>query len=99
MSARASANRYSKRAAHAFTAGCLLAWWVYGQTVEAYVMPGPWAVAVRLGEFFTDTNMLTHMFVSFGHIVGAVRSPSSRVSRWRCWPSTGRCSGIWCMGD
>jgi len=35
-------------------------------------MPGPLAVAVRLGEFFTDPDMLAHMLVSFAHILGAV---------------------------
>jgi NitT/TauT family transport system permease protein len=67
-----TASRRSRLAAHLFTLAFLLAWWIYGQFVEAYVMPGPWAVAVRLGEFFSDPAMVAHMFVSFGHIIGAV---------------------------
>jgi NitT/TauT family transport system permease protein/sulfonate transport system permease protein len=69
--ARAASGR-SRAAAHLFTLGALLVWWVYGQLVAAYVMPGPWAVAVRLGEFLSDPHMLAHMLVSFGHILGAV---------------------------
>jgi NitT/TauT family transport system permease protein len=68
----AAVNRRSRFAAHLFTVGFLLVWFVYGEIVEAYVMPGPWAVAVRLSEFFTDSAMLVHMLASFGHIIGAV---------------------------
>ena len=67
-----SSNRWSKPAAHLFTLAFLLGWWVYGQFVEAYLMPGPLEVASRLGEFLTDPKLLVHMLVSFGHILGAV---------------------------
>ena len=67
-----AAGPRSRLAAHLFTAGFLLAWWLYGQFVEAYVMPGPWAVAQRLAEFFSDPDLLAHMLASFAHIVGAV---------------------------
>ncbi len=67
-----AASRRSRLAAHLFTVGFVLAWWAYAASVEAYIMPGPWTVAVRLGEFFTDLDLLAHMLASFAHILGAV---------------------------
>jgi NitT/TauT family transport system permease protein len=67
-----AARRRQKRAAHIFTLAALLLWAVYTQFVEAYIMPGPVAVAERLYEFFTDFHLVKHMFWSFAHIIGAV---------------------------
>ncbi|MGI9334801.1 MAG: hypothetical protein ACR2RL_16785, partial [Gammaproteobacteria bacterium] len=63
--ARAGANRYSKLAAHLFTAAFLVAWWVYGQLVESYVMPGPGAVAGGIGGGFPHAHPLPPTFFSF----------------------------------
>ena len=65
-------RRRNRRAAHLFTLGFIGLWAVYGQIVEAYVMPGPEVVAVRLYEFFVDVHLLKHMFWSFAHIGGAI---------------------------
>jgi len=48
------------------------AWALWGAMVEAYQMPGPWAVLQRLGGFFTDLHEVGHMFWSFAHIVASV---------------------------
>ncbi len=66
------AGRRARFAGHAFTALALAIWAVYGLSVESYVMPGPVSVAVRLGEFFSDIHMVKHVFITIGHIVGAV---------------------------
>ena len=68
----AAAGRKSRLAAHLFTLGVLAAWAAWGASVESYQMPGPLAVAERLGLFFTDAHEIGHMFWSFGHIIAAV---------------------------
>ena len=35
-------------------------------------MPGPWSVAIRFLEFFSDANFIGHMFWSFFHILVAI---------------------------
>ena len=68
----AAAGHKSRLAAHFFTLAVLLAWAAWGASVESYLMPGPWAVAERLGLFFTDLHEIGHMFWSFAHILAAV---------------------------
>ena len=68
----AVAGRKSRLAAHLFTLGVLAAWAAWGASVESYQMPGPLAVAERLGLFFTVAHEIGHMFWSFGHIIAAV---------------------------
>ncbi len=72
MTTRAPAGRRSRLAGHLFTLAALAAWAVYGAIVEAYIMPGPAAVAVRLIEFFSDVHLVKHMFYSFAHIGAAI---------------------------
>lgn len=67
-----AARRLNRRAAHIFTFACLCLWGIYSSLVEAYVMPGPWSVAVRFTEFFSDANFIGHMFWSFFHILVAI---------------------------
>ncbi len=67
-----AAQRLRRRAAHVFTLGCLGLWVLYSSLVEAYVMPGPWSVAVRFTEFFADTSFIGHMLWSFFHILVAI---------------------------
>lgn len=55
-----------------FTAGLLIAWFIYGQLVESYVMPGPLAVLIRLGQMLTSPSELRHIAYSFAHIIAAV---------------------------
>jgi len=62
----------SKLAAHGFALVLLVVWFIYGQLVESYVMPGPFAVLSRLGQMLTSQSELRHMLYSFGHIVAAV---------------------------
>lgn len=66
------ADRNARFAGHAFTLAILAAWAVWGFTVQSYEMPGPWDVGTRLVAFFGDWYELRHMFISFGHIIGAV---------------------------
>lgn len=68
----AAAGRNARLAAHLFTLAVLAAWAAWGASVESYQMPGPWAVAERLGLFFTDLYEIGHMFWSFAHIIAAV---------------------------
>jgi NitT/TauT family transport system permease protein/sulfonate transport system permease protein len=62
----------SRWAAHAFTAAFLLAWHAYSLAVPAYVLPGPWPVAVRLGQFLTTFDLLKHAFASLWHVLAAM---------------------------
>lgn len=59
-------------AAHGFVVLFLAAWFVYAQLVESYVMPGPVAVLLRLGELLTNRSELSHVFYSLAHILSAV---------------------------
>lgn len=70
--AKAPARRRARLAGHLFTAMILGAWALWGVMVEAYQMPGPWAVMQRLGGFFTDLHEIGHMFWSFFHILASV---------------------------
>ena len=70
--AAVAAGRRSRLAAHLFTLAVLAAWAAWGASVESYQMPGPLAVARRLGLFFTDLHEIGHMFWSFAHILSAV---------------------------
>ncbi|MGB7183771.1 MAG: ABC transporter permease subunit [Burkholderiaceae bacterium] len=62
----------TRLAAHGFALFLLIAWFVYGQLVESYVMPGPMAVFSRLGQMLTSTSELRHILYSFAHILAAV---------------------------
>lgn len=66
------ARRKARLAGHLFVLAFLGIWWLYSLSVEVYTMPGPWDVAVRLGQFATDRHEIMHMLYSFAHIVGAV---------------------------
>ena len=66
------ARRKARLAGHLFILGFLATWFLYSSLVESYVMPGPWAVASRLGLMFTDIHEVGHMFYSFAHIISAV---------------------------
>ena len=66
------AKRKARLAGHLFILGFLATWFLYSSLVESYVMPGPWAVASRLGLMFTDIHEVGHMFYSFAHIISAV---------------------------
>jgi len=66
------ADRHARLAGHVFTLLVLGAWAVWGLSVQSYQMPGPLDILRRLADFFTDWRELRHMFISFGHIIGAV---------------------------
>ena len=68
----ASAPRRARLAAHLFTLAFLLAWWGYSLTVPAFVLPGPWPVLLRLGQFLTTYNLYKHAFASLEHIAAAM---------------------------
>ncbi len=73
MSTVAAANAaHARIAAHVFALFLLIAWFIYGQLVESYVMPGPLAVLSRLGEMLTSASELRHILYSFAHILVAV---------------------------
>ncbi|MEQ1772023.1 MAG: ABC transporter permease subunit, partial [Devosia sp.] len=57
---------------HGFTLALLLGWWAYSQVVPAYQLPGPFAVAGRMGEFLTDWNRGIQLVVSLGHVCAAI---------------------------
>ena len=67
-----AARTSQRRAANIFTLICLGLWALYSSIVEAYVMPGPWSVAVRFFEFFSDFDLIGHMLWSFFHILVAI---------------------------
>lgn len=67
-----AARTSQRRAANIFTLICLGLWALYSSIVEAYVMPGPWPVAVRFFEFFSDLDLIGHMLWSFFHILVAI---------------------------
>ena len=67
-----AARNIHRRAANIFTLVCLGIWALYSSQVEAYVMPGPWPVAIRFVEFFSDVNFIGHMFWSLFHILLAI---------------------------
>ena len=67
-----AARTSQRRAANIFTLICLGLWALYSSIVEAYVMPGPWSVAVRFFEFFSDLDFIGHMLWSFFHILVAI---------------------------
>lgn len=67
-----TARRKARLAGHLFVVGFLAVWWLYSLTVESYTMPGPWEVVVRLWQFLTDANEVSHMLYSFAHIIAAV---------------------------
>lgn len=61
-------NSRSRLAAHLFTLGFLALWWAYSLTVPAFVLPGPWPVAVRLFQFVTTYALYKQAFASLEHI-------------------------------
>jgi NitT/TauT family transport system permease protein/sulfonate transport system permease protein len=67
-----AASRSARLAGHLFTLGFIGLWALYAQHVEAYVLPGPLAVAERFVAFFGDLDLIGHMLVSFGHIGAAI---------------------------
>lgn len=69
---RWTAGRRSRLAAHLFTLAVLAAWQLYSMTVEPFVLPGPWPVAVRLYEFLTTWSLARQAFYSFGHVFAAM---------------------------
>lgn len=66
------AVRRSRWAAHLFTAAFLALWHAYSLAVPAYVLPGPWPVAVRLYEFLTTFDLFKHAFASLAHVFAAM---------------------------
>jgi NitT/TauT family transport system permease protein len=66
------AGRHARLAGHLFVVALLAIWTAWGLSVESYQMPGPFAVAERLVQFFGDAHEVAHMFWSFGHILAAV---------------------------
>jgi NitT/TauT family transport system permease protein len=62
----------SRWAAHVFTDAFLVAWQLYSLAVPAYMLPGPWPVAVRLYEFLTTFDLFKHAFASLAHVFAAM---------------------------
>lgn len=50
----------------------ILFWWLLARNMPDFVMPGPWAVALRLGELFSDPGYLSHVATSTIRLVFAV---------------------------
>jgi len=69
---RLRSGRRSRLAAHLFTLSFLLAWAGYSRTVEAFVLPGPIPVAVRLYQFLTTYSLYKQIFASIDHILVAM---------------------------
>lgn len=65
-------RRRSRLAAHAFTLGFLLVWEAYSLAVPAYVLPGPWPVAVRLYQFLSTYDLFKHALASLAHVFVAM---------------------------
>lgn len=55
-----------------FVVGVIGLWWLLSRNMPDFVMPGPWQVALRLGEVFTDPNYLMHVATSTVRLVFAV---------------------------
>lgn len=55
-----------------FWAGALGVWFVYSLFVPAYQLPGPAAVAARMGEFLFDPALLLQLGVSLAHVAAAM---------------------------
>lgn len=72
MAGPATPRGAARLAGHLFTLAALGIWVLYAASVDPYVMPGPIAVARRLGDFFADLNLLRHMLYTFAHILGAI---------------------------
>ncbi|MGE5148356.1 MAG: ABC transporter permease [Candidatus Eiseniibacteriota bacterium] len=67
-----AAGRQARLAGHLFTLAFIAIWALYARHVEAYVLPGPLAVAERFVAFFGDLDLIGHMLVSFAHIGAAI---------------------------
>lgn len=50
------------------TAAALLAWAAASLYLPVYLLPGPWVVVQRLGEFLADRHMWFHIAASVGHV-------------------------------
>ncbi|MBI3453396.1 MAG: ABC transporter permease subunit [Rhodospirillales bacterium] len=59
-------------AAHGFTLAVLAAWTLAAQRVPSYLLPGPYEVALRVADFAAEWRLARHMFISFGHVGGAI---------------------------
>jgi NitT/TauT family transport system permease protein len=59
-------------AAHLFTLGFFLAWWVYAQFVPAYQVPGPGIVLMRMGQFLVRPELASQLGISLLHVFGAM---------------------------
>ena len=70
--AAGTAGRVRGIAVHGFTLALIAAWWAYAQIVPPYQLPGPWPVAMRMGEFLTDGQRTLQLGVSLGHVMAAI---------------------------
>jgi NitT/TauT family transport system permease protein len=67
-----SLERRRRLVAHAATLAFLAAWFVASLFTPPYLLPSPWALALRLGEFVGDVHMWHHVGASLLHIAVAV---------------------------
>jgi NitT/TauT family transport system permease protein len=67
-----SLGRRRRRVAHAVSIAFLAIWSVVGLYAPSYLLPSPWLVAERMGEFLADPHMWVHIGVSFEHIFVSV---------------------------
>ncbi len=51
---------------------CILFWWLLARNMPDFVMPGPWPVAVRLAELFSDPGYLAHVATTSLRLIFAV---------------------------
>lgn len=50
----------------------IVGWWLVARNMPDFIMPGPWAVAKRIGEIFTDPAYLLHVVTSTIRLVFAI---------------------------
>jgi len=72
VATKGSAGRGARLAGHIFTVAVLAGWYLAGQFVPSYQMPGPLTVVSRAGTFFSNSAEVGHMLYSFLHIIAAV---------------------------
>lgn len=50
----------------------LIGWWLFAQGLPDFIMPGPWAVAQKVAQFFYDPKLMGHAAISLLRVVFAI---------------------------
>lgn len=73
LSTRKTVSAKAKsRAAHAFTAGCLVVWAAASPAIPEYLAPAPWSVAARMADFVVDPRLAGHALTTLAHVGAAL---------------------------